>query len=134
MLIIGWHLVGLKAGRLVLVVGIRADEIRVHIVDTALGVHQKLIWLTLDLYLLHHYVIDHVDRFTFFLIFDISLQHTFIVTKIASGFFQLEFLIFVILANIELSVFVPRLKISLCTIHVRVGGALRQYFKTRLAS
>ncbi len=134
MLIIGWHLVGLKTGRLVLVVGIRADEICVHIVDTALGVHQKLIWLTLDLYLLHYYVIDHVDRFAFFLIFNISLQHTFIVTKIASGFFQPEFLIFVILAHIELSVFVPRLKISFCTIHVRVGGALRQYFKTRLAS
>jgi len=134
LLIVGSHLEVFKASRLVLIVWVGPYEIRIHIINTALGVHQKLIWLTFDLYLLHHNVIDHVDRFTFFIIFSISLKHTFIITKIARRFFQLKLVIFVILADIELTVFVSGLKISFCIINICVLVALWQYFKTRLAS
>ena len=45
----------------------RANKVRLHVVNAALGVHQILILFTLDLYHAHHHAVDHVDRLTFIL-------------------------------------------------------------------
>ena len=134
MLIICWHLVGIKARRLILVVGVCADEISVHVINAALWVHQKLIWLTLDLYLLHHNVVDHVDRFAFLLIFDISLKQSVFISSIIDGFIQLKFLVIIVLADIKHSVLISRLQITISNVNVCFWSTLRQYYIARLAS
>lgn len=42
-----------------------ADEVRLHVVDAALGVHEVLVILALDLDHAHHDAVDHVDRLAF---------------------------------------------------------------------
>ena len=44
------------------------DKVRLHIVYLTLRIHQVLIVLTFYLYHAHDYAVDHVNRFTIFLI------------------------------------------------------------------
>lgn len=56
----------------------RSNEVRLHVVDAPLWVHQVLIFFAFDLYHAHHYPIDHVDRLTF-IVFTIAAFATFVL-------------------------------------------------------
>lgn len=45
-----------------------ADEVRLHVVNAPLGVHQILVVLTLDLDHSHHHSVDHINRLSFLIL------------------------------------------------------------------
>ena len=74
---------------LLLAVRVRTHEVRIHVVNTTLCVHQKLVRLALNLNFLHDDSINHVNGLSFFLIVEalafragpkvaVKVAHTFI--------------------------------------------------------
>ena len=77
---VGRLLVLFEVRELLLVVRIGAHEVGLHVIDAALRIHKELVRLAFDLDLLHHNSINHVDRFSFFIVLAFVLLVVFLVS------------------------------------------------------